>query len=169
MNHAFHLLGTEHELWLARTGPGHYRLHVGDTSAAVSLAPVSEEVHELGVRDERVPVVIAQRGDDVHVHLAGETYLLRYTHNLERFADRSEAEGEAVLRAPMPGAVISVAVQAGDSVTRGQALLVIESMKMETTITASCDGTVQTLHVATGQTFDRDALLVTLERGALAA
>ena len=46
---------------------------------------------------------------------------------------------------------------AGASVRRGQALVVIESMKMQTTIVAPCDGTVQTLHAAVEQNFDRDA------------
>ena len=64
----------------------------------------------------------------------------------------------------MPGAVIAVSVEPGATVRRGQALLLIESMKMETTIVAPCDGTVQAVHVTIGQTFDRDAPLVTLER-----
>jgi len=163
MAHAFHLCGTDHELWLSRSGTV-YRLHVGDTCVPVALTARGEHAHELTVRDVSERVHVARRGDDVHVHLDGETYLLRYTHSLERFAGQAVEEDEAVARAPMPGAVIAVAVQQGAVVRRGQALLVIESMKMETTIVAPCDGVVQTLHVAVGRTFDRDAPLVTLER-----
>lgn len=164
MAHAFRLLGVDHELWLSRSG-GVYQVHIGDTCIPTTLVPRGEHAHELTVRDaggERV--VIACHGDDVHVHLDGETYLLRYSHSLERFAGQAADEDEAVARAPMPGAVIAVNVEAGATVRRGQTLLLIESMKMETTITASCDGTVQAVHVSVGQTFDRDAPLVTLER-----
>ena len=163
MGHAFRLGGVDHELWLSRTG-GVYQVHVGDTCVPATLAPRGEHLHELTVRDLTERVVIAQRGDDVHVHLDGETYLLRYTHSLERFAGQAADEDEAVARVPMPGAVISVSVEPAATVRRGQALMVIESMKMETTIVAPCDGTVQTVHQRVGQTFDRDAPLVTLER-----
>lgn len=165
MAHVFKLLGNEHEVWLARSGATPYRLHVDGSSLAVALLPRGDHAHELILHDDSHRVFVAQQGDDIHVHLDGDTYLLRYAHSLARFADQSVDEGEAVSRAPMPGSVISVAVQPGDAVERGQPLLVIESMKMETTISASCDGIVQALHVAQGQTFERDALLVTLERG----
>ena len=69
----------------------------------------------------------------------------------------------------MPGAVIAVHVQEGQTVARGEVMVVIESMKMETAICAGYDGRVQKLHVVAGQTFDREALLVTLERTEAAA
>jgi acetyl/propionyl-CoA carboxylase alpha subunit len=163
MGHAFRLAGVDHELWLSRSG-GVYQVHVGDACVSATLAPRGEHVHALTVGDLTERVVIAQHGDDVHVHLDGETYLLRYSHSLERFADPAGDEDEAVARAPMPGAVISVGVEPAAAVRRGQALMVIESMKMETTIVAPCDGTVQTVHQRVGQTFDRDAPLITLER-----
>jgi biotin carboxyl carrier protein len=163
MAHAFQLLGVDHELWLARSG-GVYQVHIGDTCVPATLVARGEHVHELTVREASERVVIARHGDDVHVHLDGEAYLLRYSHSLERFAGQAVDDDEAVARAPMPGAVISVGIEAGATVRRGQALLIIESMKMETTIAAPCDGTVLALHVAVGQTFDRDAALVTLER-----
>ena len=163
MGHAFQLDGCDHELWLSRSGSV-YQVHVGEAFVPATLLARSANVHELTVRDVSERVVIACRGDDVHVHLDGEAYLLRYSHSLERFASRADDGAEATSRAPMPGAVISVAVEPGAAVARGQALLVIESMKMETTIAATCDGTVQTVHVIVGQTFDRDAPLVTLER-----
>ena len=163
MAHAFILNGEEHELWLSRDGDG-YRLHVGERRLPVKLLARGDHLHELIVHDDSHRVFVARHGDEVHVHLDGETHSLRYVHSLSRFAGESRDEGEAVARAPMPGAVIAVSVEPGQQVQRGQPLMVIESMKMETTISAACDGTVQALHVNVGQTFDRDAVLVTLDR-----
>ena len=59
----------------------------------------------------------------------------------------------------MPGVVVSLLVQPGQRVRQGDALLVIESMKLQTTLCAACDGTVQELPLAVGQTFQRGALL----------
>ena len=63
----------------------------------------------------------------------------------------------------MPGSLVSVTVKPGDAVSKGQTLLVMESMKMETTILSPRDGVVAAVHFDKGQTFDRDALLLTLE------
>jgi acetyl/propionyl-CoA carboxylase alpha subunit len=163
MAHAFILEGAEHEVWLSRDGDA-YRLHVGELRLPVKLLARGDHLHELIVDDDSHRVFIARQGDDIHIHLDGDTYLLRYSHSLARFADQSIDEGEAVARAPMPGSVIAVSVEPGQQVLRGQPLMVIESMKMETTISAACDGIVQSLHVGVGQTFDRDAVLVTVEK-----
>jgi len=166
MTHAFILNGTEHELWLARMGGtgDNYRLHVDGQQLPVRLQPRGNHAHELIVHDYSQRVFIARQGDEVYVHLGGATHCLRYVHNLSRFASEQKDEGEAVARAPMPGSVIAVSVEIGQQVARGQTLMVIESMKMESTICAACDGTVQALHWAAGQTFERDAVLVTLDR-----
>jgi 3-methylcrotonyl-CoA carboxylase alpha subunit len=164
MSHEFQLLGNAYETWLSRADKT-YRLHVGEASIPVAIAERSDDLQDLTCDGVNSRVYVARHGDDVHVHLDGETYLLRYSHGLKRFAGQEEEEGSAVARSPMPGSVISLMVKAGEPVQRGQTLLVIESMKMETAITAASDGTVQSVHVALGQTFDRDDPLVTLERG----
>ncbi len=165
MAHAFRLLGGEHELWLSRAGSG-YRLHADGEALPVTLIPRGENAHELVVGDDSHRIFIASRGDEVFVHIEGEVYALGYHHSLARFAGAAdEDEGESVSRAPMPGSVIAVNAGVGDKVQRGEPLLIIESMKMETSIAAAFDGVVQEVHVSVGQTFDRDASLVTLLRG----
>lgn len=162
MAHAFQIGDVLHEVWLSRTARG-YELHRGSERTAATLLPRSEHLHELIIGDATLPVYLAVNGDNVHVHLRGETYLLRYSHNLERFADERQQRAEGLARAPMPGAVIALHVEQGQAVKRGDVLLVIESMKMETAICAGLDGFVQQVHVQAGQTFDRDAILVSIE------
>ena len=62
----------------------------------------------------------------------------------------------------MPRAVPSNAVSAGDSVAKGQLLLILEAMKMEHRITAPRAGTVEALHVAAGDQVENGQLLVTV-------
>ena len=66
------------------------------------------------------------------------------------------------LTAPMPGKVVSFAVKAGDVVKKGQALAVMEAMKMEHTIAAPADGTVAELLFAPGDQVSEGAELLRL-------
>lgn len=64
------------------------------------------------------------------------------------------------VKAPMPGKILDVRVKAGDVVTKGQTLLILEAMKMENVVKSSADGTVSQVAVSTGQTVEKNQLLV---------
>jgi glutaconyl-CoA/methylmalonyl-CoA decarboxylase subunit gamma len=67
------------------------------------------------------------------------------------------------VRAPMPGVVVSIGKNVGDSVNAGDTLLVMEAMKMENNIAAAAAGTIKTIHVAVGNELDSGQLLVEFE------
>ena len=66
----------------------------------------------------------------------------------------------------MPGRIVKVMTEPGAKVDKGDALLILEAMKMEHTITAPADGTVKTVHYAAGEQVLEGAELVTLEENA---
>ena len=70
--------------------------------------------------------------------------------------------GERVA-APMPGNILSVNVAAGDTVKKGQVLMILEAMKMENEIMAPCDGKVTAVAVTKGATVESGALLCTIQ------
>lgn len=73
------------------------------------------------------------------------------------------AAGPAPLRAPMPGLIVRVNVQPGDTVQAGQGLVVMEAMKMENELRAQSAGVVARVHVAPGTAVEKGALLLDLE------
>jgi biotin carboxyl carrier protein len=75
----------------------------------------------------------------------------------------SHGEGTARLMAPMPGKVVRVLVAAGQEVAAGDAILVVEAMKMQNEMKAPKSGTVVTLNVATGATVNGGDLLAVIE------
>ncbi|MFJ5926421.1 acetyl/propionyl/methylcrotonyl-CoA carboxylase subunit alpha [Kitasatospora sp. NPDC092948] len=83
-------------------------------------------------------------------------------HPFDAIAERAAAGTvhHGTLTAPMPGTVTVVKVEAGEQVRRGQALLVLEAMKMEHVISAPHDGTVEDLRVTAGATVAMDEPLV---------
>ncbi len=74
------------------------------------------------------------------------------------------AGGIGAVVAPMPGKIVRVLVAVGDAVEPGQPLVVLEAMKMETTLRAEVAGTVGAVAVAAEQTVDAGALLVEVTR-----
>ena len=72
--------------------------------------------------------------------------------------------GDGVVRSPMPGKIVSVSVAVGDSVTKGQPILVLESMKMENTIASPIDGTVSAVHVGAGDAVQHGQTLAEIEQ-----
>lgn len=162
MQHAFKFNDAEHALALSRSATA-YRLHVGEQTLDIDLADSADGTTWLTLGGRRIPVVIASRGDEVFIHLEGEAYALRYQHPLDRLAAQAGGAAEDRMTAPMPGSIVSVSVKAGDTVSKGQTLLVMESMKMETTLTAPRDGVIAEITYQPGQTFERDALLLSLE------
>ncbi|HEX4305086.1 MAG TPA: acetyl-CoA carboxylase biotin carboxyl carrier protein subunit [Solirubrobacterales bacterium] len=70
--------------------------------------------------------------------------------------------GEASLEAPMPATVVQLRVEPGATVTAGETLVVLESMKMEISIAAPRDGEVAEVLVAAGDQVERGATLIEL-------
>jgi acetyl/propionyl-CoA carboxylase alpha subunit len=162
MHHAFKLGDAEHNLELSRGGDG-YRLHLADQVIPFDLKTSADGRSWLTLDGVSHEVMVATHGDDVFIHFDGEAYQLRYEHPLKRLAEAGLGSAEDKVLAPMPGSIVSVQVKAGDPVTKGQTVLVMESMKMETTIVAPRDGVILAVTYDKGQTFDRDALLLSLE------
>ena len=77
-------------------------------------------------------------------------------------APAASGAGESI-NAPMPGNILSVNVAAGDTVKKGQVLMVLEAMKMENEIMAPQDGKVTAVAVAKGAAVESGALLCTIQ------
>jgi acetyl-CoA/propionyl-CoA carboxylase biotin carboxyl carrier protein len=75
----------------------------------------------------------------------------------------ADAVSDGALEAPMPGLVLAVRAEAGDAVAEGDVLVVIESMKMELSLTAPAAATVSAVHVDVGQSVKQGQAVVELE------
>ncbi|MCU0838433.1 MAG: acetyl/propionyl/methylcrotonyl-CoA carboxylase subunit alpha [Rhodospirillales bacterium] len=128
----------------------------GPLAAAGELDDDGDLIADLG--GVRVKATIVRAGDEITVIAGGSSHRLVLDDPAAR-AELKEAETGS-LKSPMPGKVIRIDVRAGDSVQRGAALLVIEAMKMEHTVTAPADGTVERVHFEVGEQVAEGATLV---------
>jgi propionyl-CoA carboxylase alpha chain len=103
---------------------------------------------------------VARYGEEIYIDSArGPVHLLA----VPRFPEPGAGVEKGSLVAPMPGNVIRLGAQVGDSVTAGQPLIWLEAMKMEHTITAPADGVLAQLDVVTGQQVEVGAVLARVE------
>ena len=160
MKHGFKIGEQEYDVALSRAARG-YVLHTGDGDIRFNLIESEAGGWVLHADGEIHHLHLATHGDDVYLHLDGQTHHLRYEHPLQRLAQLAEGGAQDSVRATMPGSLVTLNVEAGQQVNKGDELLVMESMKMGTSISAARDGQVAEIHVAVGETFDKDAVLIT--------
>jgi 3-methylcrotonyl-CoA carboxylase alpha subunit len=115
---------------------------------------LSAEISGLGRR-----ATVVRLGEDLVVLAKGKQHVLGVVSS----GGMVEADAGGGLIAPMPGKVVQVMVAPGDTVTKGQALLVLEAMKMETTISAPADGVVKEVCFSAGDQVDDGAALIVME------
>jgi geranyl-CoA carboxylase alpha subunit len=131
--------------------PTPFKLAVGDDERTLRILPPD-------VAQAKVPFCID--GNDIIVDLDGHAV---------RFQDRTylppastQAGGDGKLRAPMDGRIVSVKVDAGETVVRGQTLIVLEAMKIQHQLKAALDATVEAIAVKEGQQVSNRTVLVTM-------
>ena len=153
--------GKVHEVTIARRRP-HLVLVIDGVEHEVSSLP--------GLGDGRKSMTVAGHEVDFSRALLRDRQILRLggrSFEIGAVDPFSQAGGggggQDTLKAPRPGAVVSVHKQAGDTVSRGETVMTIESMKLQTALPAPRDGVVANVLKAEGETFEKDEIVVTLE------
>ncbi|WP_030171805.1 acetyl/propionyl/methylcrotonyl-CoA carboxylase subunit alpha [Spirillospora albida] len=132
----------------------------GGPPVAASLTPPFTLVH--GGRT--VAFTAARDGDTLWLGRDGRVWALA-EHVRSEGGPEGAAAGDGVVRSPMPGTVLAVKVAEGERVEEGQAVAVVEAMKMEHTVTAPLAGVVTGVPVRAGAQVALDAVLAVIEEG----
>ena len=99
---------------------------------------------------------------EIEIELMSETEAAAAPAPAKAEAPKATGEGEAV-SAPMPGTILDVKVNVGDSVKKGQVLMILEAMKMENEIMAGVDGVVTSVGVTKGAAVQSGDALCTIK------
>ena len=136
---------------------GTFVMNVGGENHQVGLHGVTGNQIDLAIDQRRITFSVSEDDTNRYVHApTGDVVLTE----LERFPKPGVAEFSGGLYAPMPGKVLATEVSAGESVSEGQLLVILEAMKMEHRITAPIDGVVQEVPVSEGDQVDNGQILV---------
>ena len=99
---------------------------------------------------------------EIEIELMSETEAKAAPAPVATAAPAASGEGEAIA-SPMPGTILDVKVNVGDSVKKGQVLMILEAMKMENEIMAGTDGVVTSIGVTKGASVQTGDALCTIK------
>ena len=147
---------------------GGFRLELPDGTCEARVHRLADGSLSVGLDEDTFLVTVVRRtaldgGIDYTLFMDGGSLRLRLIDPLDVTQYEATASADAMVRAPLPGKIIDLRVKAGDTVSKGQALLVLEAMKMEHTLAAPADGTVKSLRYAVGEQVAEGAELVEFE------
>jgi len=114
----------------------------------------------------RVSIVsVDTKEKKVVVNVNGNNYELEVQDKLDLLLegmglDLVDASKDADLKAPMPGLVLEIVVQPGQEVKKGEALIILEAMKMENVLKANADATIQSIEVTKGIAVEKNQVLI---------
>jgi 3-methylcrotonyl-CoA carboxylase alpha subunit len=152
--------GAEERKIIAIARTGDWLLQIGEQAIAASGEHRPDGKFSLMLDGVRREVTVLDHGSETAVFLGGESWQLVEIDPLAPAAGEDPTTGR--LTAPMPGRVTQLMVEPGSHVRRGEALMVIEAMKMEHTITAPADGVVEAVRFAVGELVEEGAELIAL-------
>jgi len=128
----------------------------------VELLSYQDDTLKALINGVEVSAVVLSYKQDITVFSNGRVVELHlFTPELD--GDTIDANGGRLV-APMPGSIVRVMVEVDSCVDKGQPLLVMDSMKVETTIAANFDGVVKGVHIAPGDQVQEGSLLIEIEQ-----
>ena len=141
-----------------------WALDLDGASLSARRATLTGRTLTAEIGGERRSATVVKSGFDITVLHDGNAWRIKLDDPSAKAAERET--GDDRLAAPMPGTVVQVLIKAGDAVTAGQPLIVVEAMKMEHTIKAPADGTVAAVHYGVGDAVAEGADLLEFEAAA---
>lgn len=145
---------------------GKLRVHVDGRELPLDYQEV-DNLGQVALLDGNRSWGVSIEGDEHQVTcgIAGHVYSVEIEDERERAAHAAEREaqkGGGVVKSVMPGIVVKLLVKEGDTVEKGQPLLILEAMKMQNEIAAPSAGVVKALHAREKEAVASGAKLVTL-------
>jgi biotin carboxyl carrier protein len=149
---------TTHNISLTPIDDNRFKAVIGEREIEFSAIKQADGAWLLTINHRRVLAVVAGDGELRYVYVNGNTLTLSAVD--ERAKRRKQSGSAGDLTAQMPGQVVGVLISDGETVSKGQTLVILEAMKMEIRVTAPADGVIQGVFVTQGDVVQRSQRLV---------
>lgn len=150
---------------------GKDQFQIGESHSTYQLERIDEYRYSLILDGKSIDILIEQKGDNCFVveydgtrcEATVEDFDPREKNIQSPIADRTNII--QIVRAPMPGLVSRIQVEIGNTILMGDALCVLEAMKMENEIRSTTGGVVKAIHVREKVQVERNQPLISIEKG----
>ncbi len=145
---------------------GKYLVKLGDRQYVVDSQVISENGLSLIVDGKAYMVFIAENQEEKYVSVQGEQFCIeevKADSGARSLAESAAPKGVPTIASPMPGKVVRILVAEGDSVEKGQGLVIVEAMKMENEIRSASAGMVKRINFKEGDLVDAAVPIIELE------
>jgi biotin carboxyl carrier protein len=156
--------GKNHQVELAKIGD-RLRCTIDAVPIEADAVQIAPGIYSILIEGESLELRVEQDGGGLRLTVADREWRVEIRNPREWRRNRggaSEAEGRQQVTAPMPGKIVRVLVQTGDSVDVKQGLFVVEAMKMQNEIRSPKSGKVERILVTEGQTVNAGEALATI-------
>jgi len=138
---------------------------VNENNIEFTILSSDDNILKLLHNNEIKEAIYTEDKDKYYVQIDGKQYIFNKVEDEEDvIAGVGESEDIENIIPPMPGTIIKVNVAEGDEVKEGDAVIVVEAMKMETNLYTRISGKVTKVNVKEGDRVDSDVILVVIEK-----
>lgn len=139
----------------------------GEASEIDFRSVAGQQVYSLLINGRSYEALVRPSNEGLEVLLQGQFFIVSVDDERELRLKQTSGPtvsegGEFHLKSPMPGLIISVRVREGQQVTRGDRLIVLESMKMQNELKSPRDGTIRSLRIKAGDNVEQNQVLLTV-------
>lgn len=159
--------------YITRIDDKEYIIEIKGEEVFVNDEPYSVDMEQMGgllsliINNKSFEAAIDEDDEGYNVMLKGEVYNVTvqderaYRLAMAR-GELADASGDVNVKSPMPGTIIAVPVAVGDSVKKGDAVVILESMKMENELKSPRDGVILAVSTEAGKAVEKGESLVTI-------
>lgn len=155
----------EHDIEINRKSD-EYEVIIDGSPSNFSFVKGGDNLYSIKVGDQIRNIFVAENSDELYLCSDGCYFTLTKVHDTgdTDYASESKSLDRDEVRPPMPGSIVKIEVSEGQKVNEGDALIIVEAMKMETTLYSSINGIVTAVNVAPGEQVASDKILVVVEK-----
>lgn len=143
---------------------------INDKQVNMDISPVGNKRFHVLKNGKSILVSVVKTdvaNKTVTLRIAGKKYVCKvkdqYDEILETLGMSGQAKVVKELKAPMPGKVLDIMVNVGETVTKDQALLVLEAMKMENVIKSPGEGKIKSISIQKANTVEKNQVMINFE------
>ena len=155
-----------HRIEVHPAGDSRFTIDIDGVARTVDSRRIGHTTYSLLIESRSVVAEVTADGDQFMVSIGGEIFRVRLADERRRqvtLGEPEEEKGRREIRALMPGKVVDVLVQVGDTIVRDQGLVIVEAMKMENEVKSPASGEVQEILVRPGQIVEAGQVLVVID------